>query len=553
MNTSVDQLREQLKALADHYAQELPDKLAEIEQAFQGALRNGWQSDDADQLRRKLHSMAGAAGTFGFEAVGKSAREVEQQVLAAMENAVKIDTRFEQQLNGKLSGLISIGEQALQSGIEIVAPEVNRLKPVDANRLFIYISANQTAVPSLQLQLLHYGYKLSVFSRIDELARAFDSALPLALVVDCSLSGVDEEVTHWLQQQVAGSGDFRTPMLFIAPETDFKSRMQAVNAGSVAYFTPPLDVTELFERLVSINQLQEEMPYDVLIVDDDVDLAQHYSLLLTHAGMRTQVVNRPEEVLDKLADFRPDVVLMDLYMPEYTGFEVASLIRQDKSYVGVPIVFLSSETRSDRQLYALGIGGDEFLTKPIADDYLVASVRYRARRARELDVVMSSDSLTGLLKHTRIKEELHKEARRSVRQNEALAFAMIDVDYFKKVNDTYGHQIGDRVLKSLSHLLRQRLRVSDAIGRYGGEEFAVVLPNTDREGAVAVLESLRESFAEIVHEADDKSFKVTVSIGVVICQGCSNSELLIEQADRALYRAKQNGRNQLVVEEVSQD
>jgi CheY-like chemotaxis protein len=150
------------------------------------------------------------------------------------------------------------------------------------------------------------------------------------------------------------------------------------------------------------------------------------------------------------------------------GFELATVIRQQEEFVGISIVFLSAESNIGRQLFALRLGGDDFLIKPIEPDHLVSVVTSRVERSRVLRSFMVRDSLTGLLNHTAIKEQLEIQLARTRRLNGKLSFAMLDIDHFKTVNDTYGHSVGDRVLKSLSRLLQQRLRETDIVGRAGG-------------------------------------------------------------------------------------
>jgi diguanylate cyclase (GGDEF)-like protein len=162
---------------------------------------------------------------------------------------------------------------------------------------------------------------------------------------------------------------------------------------------------------------------------------------------------------------------------------------------------------------------------------------------------MLRDSLTGLFNHTTIKEHLKQEFARAERSKSALSCCVIDLDHFKEVNDRYGHSIGDRVLKSLAQLLVRRLRQSDIVGRYGGEEFVIVFPATDLHRAENILNELRLSFSRIKHQAADVEFRLTFSGGVASFPPYSSSNMLFEMADRALYAAKNRGRNQVVVAE----
>lgn len=195
----------------------------------------------------------------------------------------------------------------------------------------------------------------------------------------------------------------------------------------------------------------------------------------------------------------------------------------------------------------MGRGAEEFLTKPISDIHLVAAVRARAVRSRQLSDLMSKDSLTGLLKHARIKETIAIELARAQRSDKPLAVAMIDIDHFKSVNDTYGHAVGDRVLKVLAHLLKQRLRKADGIGRYGGEEFVAILPECDQDTAQRILDDIRVRFAALRFQHEAQEFAVTLSAGIACTTTlpAANGDELLIAADGALYVAKHGGRNQV--------
>ena len=156
------------------------------------------------------------------------------------------------------------------------------------------------------------------------------------------------------------------------------------------------------------------------------------------------------------------------------------------------------------------------------------------------------DGLTGLYNHSATKEHLMREISRATRSESPLALAMIDLDFFKKVNDTYGHPVGDQVIRALSRLLQQRLRRGDIIGRYGGEEFVAILPGTTASAAAGVLEQIREVFSKIRHRADEREFTSSFSAGVTELTPDQDNDALFRVADSALYEAKHKGRNCVV-------
>ena len=267
---------------------------------------------------------------------------------------------------------------------------------------------------------------------------------------------------------------------------------------------------------------------------------------LQQAGMETKEINDPLELLDVLTEFPSDLILMDLYMPGCNGFELSQVIRQIDTYINIPIVFLSSEKNLKQKLNALSLGGDDFLSKPIQPWHLVSAVTNRVKRGRTIRKLAESDGLTGLLNHSKIKERLSIEVARAKREASMLSYVMLDIDLFKNVNDNYGHPAGDRVLKSLANLLKQRLRSYDIIGRYGGEEFVIILPNTNLKEAQNLMNNLRVAFSEIEHYHESGNFKCQFSCGISSYPDFHNEMHLSNEADKALYQAKESGRNKIV-------
>ena len=264
--------------------------------------------------------------------------------------------------------------------------------------------------------------------------------------------------------------------------------------------------------------------------------------------MLTYQLNEPSRVLEALQEFRPDMVLMDMYMPECNGRDLATLIRQMPNYVGLPIVYLSSETDRKKQFSAMRVGAEGFLTKPVIPEDLVAAVAIRAERTRTLRSLMARDSLTGLFNHTTTTQFLENAIAAAKRGGRTLCFAMLDIDRFKSINDTHGHPVGDQVLLALSRVLQQRLRNSDVVGRYGGEEFAIILPDVTIQRAADLINELRQDFARLVFPSGQGEFSCSFSGGIASYPAHQRMELLREAADKALYEAKRSGRNCVVMD-----
>jgi diguanylate cyclase (GGDEF)-like protein len=411
-------------------------------------------------------------------------------------------------------------------------------------RIFV-VSDDCELAGELKVQLSYFGYDVSVYHTLENFRHAIQPILDVVVLMDITHQK-DELNGVGVMKEIQRGRENPVPVVFFSVRDTIMARLEAVRAGSIAYLSKPVNIGNLIDKLDVMTSARAQEPYRVMIVDDSAALTAFHAAVLEQAGMVVKAVNDPLKVTEALLEFTADLILIDIYMPECNGMELAKVIRQLDAYVSIPIVFLSTENNLDTQLFAMGLGGDDFLTKPIQPEHLVSSVTSRIRRSLMLRSFMIRDSLTGLLNHTAIKDQLEGEVARAKRQKKPLSFAMIDIDNFKRVNDTYGHPAGDRVLKSLSRLLKQRLRACDLIGRYGGEEFAVVLVDADHAAAMKVLDTIRNDFCQLRQEADGKEFFVTFSCGIADVAQFPEANRLNDAADKALYKAKHAGRNRVM-------
>jgi diguanylate cyclase (GGDEF)-like protein len=340
------------------------------------------------------------------------------------------------------------------------------------------------------------------------------------------------------------------PVLYVTSAMSIDSRLAAARAGVDAVLPRPIDLNELAEWLNDLVGPHRDKPLSILIVDDDEIVAETYALALEGAGMRASVKTDSAAALGEITATYPDLVLMDMRMPRVSGIELAGMIRQSRRHLSLPIVFLSAERDPARQLEARMLGGDDFISKPVDPSILVSLVRMRAERAIRLRSIMDRDSLTGLLNHGRFIDRLYQELERCRRAGAEVSLALIDLDRFKKVNDAHGHLTGDQVLRTLAHSLSSGLRRIDVIGRYGGEEFAVILLDASPEAAFIAVDKIRQRFSEITFDAKESVFSATFSAGVSGSRSHSTPEQLIAAADEQMYLAKKAGRNRTLAERL---
>ncbi|MES1241336.1 MAG: diguanylate cyclase [Acidobacteriota bacterium] len=536
----------ELRDLQQYFASRLPERLEEIELTW-NEVRGSWAPDAMRELHRLAHSLTGAGGTFGFPEVTRTARALERYLKEHLEpSGPPADRGPETEVH--VEALLEDLRTASRTPPPDPAPSLLALDPVPRRpeeRLVFLIEDDPDVGAALDKQLQHYGYGVRLLPDPARLAAELERQRPDVLIVDMvfpqgDLAGVQAVA----EARRAWSGAW-PKVVFLSSRNDLEARLEAVRAGGDAYFTKPVDLAPLVEKLDALTERHAHSPYRVLIVANDADLAGDYGGALESAGMRAEVVFDPLQTLDTLYGFQPDLILMDIYMKACTGPELAAVLRQQESYLTTPIVYLSTEEGLTEQLAAIERGGDDFLPRFIELHQLVSAVEARARRGRMLQSLISHDGLTGLLNHGNLKLSLEAEISRASRDGSTMSYAMIDLDRFKSINDNYGHPAGDRLLRSLALFLRQRLRRSDVLARYGGDELAVILPRTDGATAVQVLDEIREGFSLLRHRVGVHNFTATLSCGVATYPARPTSELLTEAADAALYSAKRAGRNRV--------
>lgn len=299
----------------------------------------------------------------------------------------------------------------------------------------------------------------------------------------------------------------------------------------------------------------------VLVVDDAPQNLKVLGNILDEAGYGVTFATDGEQALERIRDSHCDLVLLDLMMPGMNGLEVCKTFRNNPDYPDPPVIFITASRAENHILQAFDIGAVDYITKPFNRPELLARVnthlqlKHTTDRLRqttqELREALASverlarvDALTNVLNRRSLLEVIHQELNRSRRYVLPFSLLMLDLDRFKQVNDTYGHAAGDRALCATVERIQQIIRTVDSIGRYGGEEFVVVLPQTPLKKAVDAAERIRFAIAKKPICTDTGSFSLTASLGITTYSPQDKEvDELLKRADKALYQAKTNGRN----------
>jgi diguanylate cyclase (GGDEF)-like protein len=288
--------------------------------------------------------------------------------------------------------------------------------------------------------------------------------------------------------------------------------------------------------------------WQVLAVDDDPSVLAALGALLEPAGLTVTGVMEPERFWAALGETTPDLVVLDLDMPEVSGIELCRLLRADPQWAAVPVVFLTSQLGRDTIEAVFAAGADDYVRKPVVGSELVTRVTNRLERTRILRVLAETDPLTGLANRRKFEAQWTRLQAMAERYDQPLSFALLDLDHFRDVNNHYGHEVGDVVLQRIGQLLLERFRGEDVVARWGGEEIALALYGMTRaDGVRRVSDVLQVVCDEAMVTPDGQSFRVSFSGGVseYKVDGAVLHDLY-QRADEALYVAKALGRERVL-------
>jgi diguanylate cyclase (GGDEF)-like protein len=294
----------------------------------------------------------------------------------------------------------------------------------------------------------------------------------------------------------------------------------------------------------------------VLLVEDSSVIRAVVRRRLEEQGYRVIEVEDGGGALAAFRESRPDVVLLDIEMPVLDGFQILELIKAEPEQADTPVVFLTARDKTEDLVEALRLGAHDYLRKPFESAELAARVRAAVRvknlqdelrvRNAELEMMSRTDPLTGLWNRRHTEEQLEVAASLSRRHDRPFSVLMIDVDHFKRVNDSAGHIAGDTVLVEVSARIRDAVRIEDVAARWGGEEFLVVLPSTEIDGAWTLGDRIRMAVAVEPIAFADGSIAVTVSVGCASSGAGETGDAIVSRADEALFAAKESGRDRTV-------
>ncbi len=526
--------------LKEQYIRRSSERIGKIIEMLSALAQNPSNAEVIEQLSRQFHWLAGSGSMYGYPAVSSMGSEGEDYCNSLLRDTSQRPRADVEKLKALLNAL------ANEFAVTDEAAETTNLgtggRGTGRSEIVI-IDESQTDL-SLLCKLVEEGGMTFRTARtmaagINEVVRE----MPDGMIVEIPLPDGDayELVEH--VRTLPGGEDIA--IVIVSKQTGFLDKVRSIHCGADAHFEKPVDMKAMLRRMrYLLDKRRQEAPR-ILSVEDDPDQAAFIRAFLESAGYQVRTCTDPKNFDSFISSFNPDLVLLDVMLPGMTGYELARYLRQDERHATLPVVFLTTQGNIEARIEAARSGGDDHLVKPVPPALLLSSVSARLERSRFLQTLLHRDGLTNLLNHSSFMEQAQVTIAQQKRKANFTALILIDVDNFRHINERHGYPGGDKVLVALSLLLRKRLRQSDIIGRYGGDEFGIIAEGIDEQEALTLAARLIADFAATAHSTPlHAGFFASCSAGIsVLDSKTMDLEKWVQSAFSALSAAKQSGRN----------
>jgi diguanylate cyclase (GGDEF)-like protein len=484
----------------------------------------------------EAHRLIGSLGSLGFSEGSAIARQIEQLLNSnfrlAPTDAVLLKELIKNLQTSSCSDLPKIA----------IPPNVSKLP------LLLIVNNDPSFTRELQAESETWGMRVQIAVDLTDAKAKIDQETPDVILLDVILPNSVKDGLNLLNELTESRPQIAK--VIMAAMSDLSDRVMVARQGGCSFIEKPIFSAE--EVVNAITQLllqrQNSDRPKVMIVDDDPATLQILATMLGNWKIEVKTLQDPEKFWQVLELTSPDLLILDLIMPKYSGLDLCQAVRTDPLWQDLPIVFLSAHGDQDTVRQILAAGADDYLSKPVMEADLQTRLLSRLQRSRNSRQIANFDGLTGVYTHRRGIQSLTQFLRLAKRNQQNFCMAILDLDFFKAVNDLHGHGMGDKALKQFGSLLRQYFRSEDVTMRWSNEEFVVGLYGADRQQSVDRLTKLLEIWQEQKFlSAKGESFGLTFSAGIAeYPQNGTNIEALYSSMNAALYQAKETGRNRIV-------
>ncbi|MGB5497152.1 MAG: EAL domain-containing protein [Sedimenticolaceae bacterium] len=519
------------------FVRQLPKRIAAVEEIWSRLESGAWDSAQLDALYERVREISEHSKAFALFQLNESVFSLE----VYLSSFVGSDIKPEVNQTNTISGLI----RALKTAAQLAADN-QEADPLPAGEISVFIVGDKHGLTAEVADALrNLDCDVRYFSDPESVLPNLQADPPKAIVADTSLLPQMPPLSAELVR-LRSHVSISIPLIFVSSSTALQLRVDAIRAGGDGFFVAPLDAEQVAEQIRDIAQPGMQQTFRVVVVEDDPTQADFAASILRKAGIEVVQITEPVKVIKTLHEFKPDLILMDIYMPEVNGIELTTVIRDHTEFVAIPIVFLSGEQDTDKQLDALSVGGDDFIAKPIRPKHLLGVVQTRIRRSRQLRRATGQpakhDRVTGLFSRQHFLDRLGK----AVDKDETampVGVMLVTPDNLTQLQERHGVGGLDHLISELGAVIAHQLRDTDLAARIDDHSFGVLLKRNSMPAVTEVAERLLNEVAS--HVFADKQ-PITCSIGVCFIDGgLDDANGIISRARSACQQAADHGGNRV--------
>lgn len=522
-----------LTQIWQRFQEPILERITILEQVAATYQRTGkLASKTRQKAEQQAHNLAGSLGTFGFTEGSRIAKEIEQ-IFPHWSEIADFGSRL-----GELTA-------ALRLELEQPIEKFPKSLPSHDRPLVLIMDSDRQFAQQLALEAIAWGLRAKITSRLAEAQTAIAAEPPDAVLLDLSFADPTDASFNLLAE--LSSQTPPVPVLVLATGDSFVDRVTAARLGGRAFLQKPLSTSQALDAVTRVLSHISHTEYKILAVDDDPLVLAALKHLLEPWGLRVVTLDCPQKFWETLAATIPDLLILDVEMPDFSGIELCQVVRNDPRWSQLPVLFLTCHTDAEMVRQVFAAGADDYTSKPIVEPELVTRILNRLERVQLWRSLAENDPLTGVANRRRFTQDIQQFLHLAQRQNQPFTLALLDFDRFKQINDSWGHTAGDLVLQRFGKLLQQFFRGEDSVARWGGEEFLVGMYGmTKIDGAKRLSELLATMRQEEFTSDSGQKFHVTFSAGIAQYPADGQDlQALYLAADVAMYQAKAAGRDRI--------
>ncbi len=525
----------------EHFIQQLPLLVKTITDTWNTLLRQEWSQEKAEALFDLVHDFTEQSEQFGENEVSDYALSLEVYLSSLMEHdfiqnkkQVNEVTRLLQHVHDACH--IQLQDEKLPLSEQHLSFTVAKVVQED---LVYVLQRDELDIPAWKDR--YYQFK-SVHTEA-ALYQLLAVTVPCALIIDSEVVVEQDVFAKWVQA-IRKKYAIRLPLVFVMSYYSIQKRLEIMRMGADAHFSIPIQTDIVIEQIQKLLEEKNTHAWKVMIIDDDQAQAKFAQRILAKSGLITDIVNQPLDALDAMKTFQPDLILMDIYMPECNGLELTQIIREDKQWLDTPIIFLSGEHDPDKQFDALSVGGDDFLAKPISPKHLISAVTTRMQRITQIQKksAVMTDVSTGKMTRTQFLNYLNKDNLKGL-------LIYYEIDHIPELIKYLGIDAVEILLQQVADILLEIEQKNIILTQFSEYTFFVLLPEMQQDIDSLIKASLTQ-VSEHLFDIEGKTTTLTMTAGAYLLEGIGNKNQWISYAQSGLLEARNKSKQYVIYQPV---